>query len=277
MQRPVEMGTRAIATDQEVAQRQANIERREDANSEEFVNPGAKIGTGPPSHWGEGARRPSRQTSLIVDPPDGRMPALTAEAEQRQAAVQKRRQGIPGSWEDRSFYDRCISRGLAGSILPVIYGNGQQIVQSPGYVTVLSEMIHEARIIPLDNGRPRVGKDIRTYMGDSRGRWEGNTLVVESTNFLGGKTGIGLNGGGVPTTEALRIVERFTRTAANQIEYEMTVEDSQTFTRPWKVAFPLTRETGYENFEYACHEGNYALHNILSGARAEEKAAAEKK
>ena len=276
MQRPAAAGTRLTATDEEIAQRQANIARQEDGREQEFAAPDARVGTGPPSHWGEGARRPSKQTSLIIDPPDGRQPALTPEAQQRQAAVQKRRQGVPGSWEDRSFYDRCLSRGLAGSILPVIYGNGQQIVQAPGHVVILSEMIHEARIIPLD-GRPRVGQNIRTYMGDSRGRWEGSTLVVETGNFLDGKTGIGLNGGGVPTSDALRIVERFTRTGANQIDYEMTIEDPKTFTKPWKVAFPLTKETGYANFEYACHEGNYALNNILSAARAEEKAAAEKK
>jgi hypothetical protein len=165
---------------------------------------------------------------------------------------------------------------VTGSIFPVIYGNGTQIVQSPGFVTILTEMIHEARIVPLD-GRPHAGKDIRTYMGDPRGHWEGSTLVVETTNFTN-KTGIGLNGGGVTHTEALKLVERFTRLDGNTIKYEVTIDDPQTYTRPWTVSFPITQEPGYSNFEYACHEGNYALHNILSAARSDEKkAAAENK
>jgi len=232
----------------------------------------------PPGHWGERARRPCKQTSLIVDPPNGRTPDLTPEA---QARVVPRGAGNnnnaqPASWEDFSFYIRCISRGVAGSILPVIYGNGSQIIQAPGYVTILQEMVHEARVIPL-GGRPHAGSGTRSYMGDSRGRWEGNTLVVETTNFLGGKTGIGLNGGGTPTSDALKLVERFTRIDPNTINYEMTIDDPKTYTKPWKVGFPITQEPGYQNFEYACHEGNNAMFNSLSGARALEKAAAEKK
>jgi hypothetical protein len=165
---------------------------------------------------------------------------------------------------------------VAGSILPVIYGNGSQIIQAPGYVTILQEMVHEARVIPLD-GRPHAGSGTRSYMGDSRGRWEGNTLIVETTNFLGGKTGIGLNGGGTPTSDALKLVEKFTRIDPNTINYEMTIDDPKTYTKPWKVGFPITQEPGYQNFEYACHEGNNAMFNSLSGARALEKAAAEKK
>jgi hypothetical protein len=214
---------------------------------------------------------------LIVDPPDGRIPALTPEA-------QSRRQGIgatndnprPASWEDFSFYIRCITRGVAGSILPVIYGNGAQIVQSPGYVMILHEMVHEARVIPL-TAKPHVGSAVRSYMGDSRGRWEGNTLVVETTNFLPGKTGIGLNGGGTPTSDALTLTERFTRVDASTMQYELTVDDPKTYVRPWKVTFPMTQEPGYQNFEYACHEGNYAMRNQLSAARADEAAEAAKK
>jgi hypothetical protein len=133
-------------------------------------------------------------------------------------------------------------------------------------------MVHEARVVPLD-GRPHAGSNIRSYMGDSRGHWEGNTLVIETTNFLPGKTGIGLNGGGTPTSEALKLTERFTRVAGNMINYELTVDDPKTYTRPWKIGFPITQEPGYENFEYACHEGNNAMFNSLSGARALEKAA----
>jgi hypothetical protein len=159
-------------------------------------------------------------------------------------------------------------------MLPVPYGNGTEIVQSPGYVAILNEMVHEARIIPL-NKVPHAGSNIRTYMGDSRGRWEGNTLVVETTNFLGGMTGLGGNGGGTPLSDALRLVERFTRIDAGTINYEITVVDEKTYTRPIKIAFPIRQEPGYRLFEYACHEGNYGMHNQLSGARAVEKAAEE--
>ena len=158
----------------------------------ETVASNQKVGTGPPSHWGERARRPCRQTSLVVDPPNGRTPDMLPEAKARRipegAGNNKPK---ADSWEDFSYYIRCISRGVTGSILPVIYGNGQQIVQAPGYVTILQEMVHEARVIPLD-GRPHAGPNIRSYMGDPRGHWEGNTLVVETTNFLGNRTGIGL-------------------------------------------------------------------------------------
>jgi hypothetical protein len=180
------------------------------------------------------------------------------------------------SWEDFSYYIRCISRGVTGSIFPVIYGNGQQIVQGPGYVTILQEMVHEARVIPL-NGRPHASPNVRSYMGDARGHWEGNTLVVETTNFLANKTGIGLNGGGTPTSDALRLVERYTRTSPNEIHYEVTIDDPKTFVKPFRVAFPITQEPGYRNFEYACHEGNYAMFDSLSGARAQEKKASAEK
>jgi len=132
-------------------------------------------------------------------------------------------------------------------------------------------MVHEARVIPLD-GRPHAGPNIRSYMGDSRGRWEGTTLVIETTNFLPSKTGIGLNGGGTPTSDALKLTERYTRVDPNTINYEVTIDDPKTYAKPWKVAFPITQEPGYENFEYACHEGNNAMFNSLSGARAEDRA-----
>jgi hypothetical protein len=141
-------------------------------------------------------------------------------------------------------------------------------------------MIHETRIIPIDppdHPRPHLPASIRTYMGDPRGHWEGNTLVVETTNFIGGRLGIGDNGGGVKYSEDLRLVERLTRASENSIEYVATVSDPKTFTAPWTVAFPITREAGYQIFEYACHEGNYAMTNMLSAARTEEKAEAAKK
>ena len=277
MNRPANLGDRPYYTEQELAQTEQRIERQQQNDLVETVAPDARVGTGPPGHWGERARRPCRQTSLVVDPPNGRTPDLTADA---------RRRPIPegagnnnpkaDSWEDFSYYIRCISRGVTGSIFPVIYGNGQQIVQGPGYVTILQEMVHEARVIPL-NGRPHASENIRSYMGDPRGHWEGNTLVVETTNFLNGKTGIGLNGGGTPTSDALRLVERYTRTGPNEIHYEVTIDDPKTFVKPFKVAFPITQEAGYRNFEYACHEGNYAMFDSLSGARALEKKAAAAK
>src|SRR5229473_771087 len=229
--------------------------------------------------WGERPRRPARQTSLIVDPPNGKMPSLTPEGRKRQLQIRQTAisaQAPPASWKDYDFYIRCISRGLAGSILPSSYGNGTQIVQAPGFVTILHEKVHEARIIPLDQ-RPHVGTSIRSYMGDSRGHWDGNTLVVETTNFLDGTTSIGRNGGNaVATSDALSLVERFTRVDPDTMNYELTVDDPRIFTAAWKIAFPITQEPGYELFEYTCHETNYSMTNMLSGARAQEKAEQEK-
>ena len=156
-------------------------------------------------------------------------------------------------------------------MLSSAYDNGTQILQAPGYVTLVHEKLHEARVIPLN--KPHAGPNIRNYLGDSRGHWEGNTLVVETTNFLDNKTGIGRNGNGIPTSDALRLVERFTRVDSNTIQYEMTVDDPKIYTRPWKIAFPIMQEPGYQLFEYSCHETNYAMFNSLSGARAQEKAA----
>ena len=273
MQRPANLGDKLYLTDEELTQREAAIARQAENDKQQFVAANAQANVNPPGHWGERARRPCRQTSLVIDPPNGRTPDLTPEAQAR--VVPRGAGNNPTSWEDFSFYIRCISRGVAGSILPVIYGNGTQILQGPGYVLLLQEMVHEARVIPLDN-RPHAGSNVRSYMGDSRGRWEGNTLVVETTNFLAGKTGIGLNGGGTPTSDALKLTERFTRVDPNTINYEMTIDDPKVYTKPWKVGFPIAQEPGYQNFEYACHEGNNAMFNSLSGARAAEKAAEKK-
>jgi hypothetical protein len=242
----------------------------------ETVAPNQRVGTGPPGHWGERARRPCKQTSLVMDPPNGRLPDMLPEAKARPVPEGAGNNNPKAdSWEDFSYYIRCISRGVPGSIFPVIYGNGQQIVQGKGFVTILQEMVHEARVIPVD-GRPHASPNIRSYMGDPRGRWEGNTLVVETTNFLGNRTGIVGNGGGTPTSDAMTLTERYTRTGPNEMRYEITIDDPKTYTRPFKVGFPLTQEPGYQNFEYACHEGNYAMFDSLSGARAQEKKAAAK-
>jgi hypothetical protein len=276
LNRPANLGNKLYYTEQDLAQRASQLARQQQNDLQETVASGQRIGTGPPAHWGERARRPCKQTSLIIDPPDGRMPEMLPEAKTRRIP-EGAGNGNPkaDSWEDFSYYIRCISRGVPGSIFPVIYGNGQQIVQGKGIVTILEEMVHEARMIPVD-GRPHVGSNIRSYMGDSRGHWEGNnTLVVDTTNFLGGRTGLVGNGGGIPTTDAMKLTERFARIGPNEMRYEITIDDPKTFTRPFKVGFPLTQESGYQNFEYACHEGNYAMFDSLSGARAVEKRAAE--
>jgi hypothetical protein len=274
MNRPANFGNRLYFTEQELAQRKSQLEKQHENDLVETVAPDARVGTGPPSHWGERARRPCKQTSLVVYPPDGQTPEMLPEALARprgEAATNNNPKA--DSWLDFSTYIRCITRGVVGSIYPVVYGNGQEIVQAPGYVSIMQEMVHEARIIPLD-GRPHASANIRTYMGDPRGHWEGNTLVVETTNFLGGKTSVSANGWGTPTSEALKLVERYTRVGPDEMGYEVTVDDPKTYVRPFKVGFPLTQEPGYRNFEYACHEGNYAMFNSLSGARAEDRKAA---
>ena len=275
LQRPVNLGDRLYYTEQELAQRQSNIEKQQQTDLVETVAT-QDVNTGPPPHWVERARRPCKQTSLIIDPANGRMPDLLPEAKARPVGQGAGNNNPKAdSWEDFSYYIRCISRGVPGSIFPVIYGNGQQIVQGKGFVTILQEMVHEARVIPLD-GRPHAGPDIRSYMGDPRGHWEGNTLVVETTNFLGNRNGIVGNGGGTPTSDAMILTERYTRIAPNEMRYELTIDDPKTYAKPFKVGFPLTLEPGYQNFEYACHEGNYAMFDSLSGARALEKKAAAK-
>ena len=277
LNRPANLGDRAFYTEQELTDREHAIEQQQDRDRQEFVAAGQQVTTGPPNHWGDRAKRPCKQTSLVVDPPNGHMPELLPEAKAR-PVPQNAGNNNPkaDTWEDFDWYIRCISRGVTGSIFPVVYGNGQQIVQAPGYVTILQEMVHEARVIPL-NGRPHASSNVRSYMGDARGHWEGDTLVVETTNFLGYRNGVGPNGGGTPTSDALKLVERFTRVGPNEMRYEVTIDDPKTFTAPFKVAFPLTQEPGYQNFEYACHEGNYAMFDSLSGARAKERAAAAKK
>ena len=214
----------------------------------------------------------TRQTSLVVDPPNGRVP-VRPEAEEKR---DYNRAHSADSYEHMSVWDRCISRGVPGSMFPAGYNNAYRFLQTPGYVVILYEMIHDARIIPLD-GRPHVGSNIRLWMGDSRGRWDGDTLVVETTNYHDrgwiASSGAGGRIKGVPVSEALHVVERFTRVDADTINYEVTIDDPNVYTSSWKVAMPLTSDPNYQIYEYACHEGNQAVQNILSGGRAEEKAA----
>ena len=206
------------------------------------------------------------RTSLIVDPPDGRIPALTEEAARRpqppQAGASDRR---TDSWFDRTLAERCISWGNDGPpIMPVGYNANLDILQGPGYVVVRTEMIHTARLIPIDGARPHIGANIRLWNGDSRGHWEGNTLVVETSNF---NDKVKFRN----STSAVKVIERFTRVGPDAITYTFTVEDPTTWTRPWTAEVPMTKTDG-PIFEYACHEGNYGLPNILRAARVEEKA-----
>jgi hypothetical protein len=204
---------------------------------------------------------------LIVDPPNGRLPALTAAAQKREADRRANSPAQPASYTSFSLFERCITRGLIGSVMPGGYNNGNQIFQAPGYVTIVNEMIHESRIVPLD-GRPHTSTAIRSHLGDSRGRWEGDTLVVETKNFAD-RIGLGANNTGA--SAALTITERFTRTGDTALRYLVTVDDPATWTAPFTLQFTLERDDEYGMFEYACHEGNYALRNILSGARATER------
>ncbi len=218
----------------------------------------------------------TRRTSLIVDPPNGRLPPLTPEAHQRVTSAEShrladvRRGRLPAaSWEELDLSDRCIwYRGIPS--LPTAYNNNYHIVQTPDYVVIHQEHIHDVRVIPLD-GRAHVAPTIRQYAGDSRGHWEGDTLVVETTNFSNRAIIRGFNG---DLNEALQVVERFTRVAADRLDYQFTVDDPKTWTSPWQGSLPMTRSEG-PMFEYACHEGNYGLYNILAGSRAEEKAIEE--
>jgi hypothetical protein len=282
LQRDEALGTRNELTDEEFADRVARAKEQSDRDNADFElenaasTPGGTVGgaVSPPPHWLERGE-PQRQASLIVDPANGRIPPQTEEALARAAELRTYREsrGAADSYTDRSLYDRCITRGIAGSVLPVIYNNGNVIVQAPGYVAFVNEMIHETRIIPLD-GRPHVEAGIKLWMGDSRGHFEGDTLIVETTN-LTDRTGIGLNGGGGRHSDALQVTERFTRIDDDTIAYSMTIDDPKTWTQPWTMQFPLEREDEYGMYEYACHEGNYAMFNILSGARADERAAGE--
>jgi len=270
MQRPASMGTRAELTDAELAARQKQFSKQSEADSEEFASKDSNVGINPPSYWQERGK-PDRQASLVVDPPDGRIPPLTPEG---QAAVKALRGGLgPGShfpdkvdsWEDFDYYSRCISRGMVSSMLPTLYNFGNEILQAPGYVIIRNEMIHETRVIPLD-GRPHVGKNIVSYMGDSRGHWEGNTLVVETTNL---KASPGAGGG--LYSDAAVLTERFTRTSPKDLSYDLTVNDPKTWTKPWTIHMPYKLDPSYKIYEYACHEGNYMMLDALTGARDLEK------
>jgi len=266
LEKPAEFGDKTLAdiTPTELERIRKEAEARMIAN----LPPGPR---GPDTWWLENLDLSKRNHPwLVIDPPDGKIPALTPEG---QAKVgQRQRSSFVGgpfdSPKDFNPLERCISRGIPGSMIPVMYGNVYEIVQSPEYVAITYEIIHEARLIPLD-GRPHVGQTIRQHMGDARGHWEGETLVVETTNFSALTAYRNSN----PAT--LKITERFTRVSPEKIDWSATMEDPKTWTKPWTIEIPLTRDP-QPVMAFECHEGNYGLRNILSGARAEDakKAAA---
>ena len=250
LERPI--GAREFLTEEEAAALEREARTREEMP--EYID----------FDWGTRIV-PTRRSSLIIDPHDGRVPPLTRTAERRQEALQEARKVHPAdNPEDRSLWERCITLGVPAVMLPKLQNNHYEIVQTPSHVVILAEMIHDARIIPLD-GRAHLPTRLREWHGDSIGHWEGDTLVVVTTNFT---NKVNFWGSG----ENLRLIERFTRTSEDILLYRLTVLDRTTFTQPWTVEFPVRRSEG-PMYEYACHEGNYVLENILRGARAEERRA----
>jgi hypothetical protein len=260
LERPSALGGKQTLTDEEAA------EVEQQAAKDRIDRPPAKGDPGTYNQfWFDRGTKVigDRRTSLIIDPPDGRIPALTPEGQKRRAAGGRRDR--PAGPEDRNVAERCILGFNAGPPMePRAYNNNLQLIQTRDYVVIVTEMVHDARIIPLD-GRPH-GR-IRQWRGDSRGRWEGDTLVVDTINF-DKSTAFSERQG---STRAMHLVERFTRVDANTLQYEFTVEDPATWTKPWTAAIPMTR-SDEKLYEYACHEGNYAMPAMLAGARAEEAA-----
>ena len=270
-ERPDEFAGKATLTDAETAELERRVVDRS-ADKRDAKGTDADVSRAYNEFWWDrGTKVTTNRSSLLIDPADGRVPPLTAEA-QRRAHDEWKQPALRGggangrgadSYTDRSLFERCITRGMPGAMSPSAYNNNYRIVQSPGYVVVAIEMLGGTRIIPTD-GRAHVNSGLRQWMGDSRGHWESNTLVVETTNFTNKTLYRG-------AAEHLRLIEHFTRVDADTIDYRFTVDDPTTFTRPWTVAVPYLR-TDEQMFEYACHEGNYGMEGILSGARVEEGA-----
>jgi hypothetical protein len=264
-ERPTNLSDRPILTEQEAAEYETQTLAARDADNR-GGGTDADLGRAYNQFWYDRGTKvvATRRTSLIVDPPDGRMPPLTSAGQQRaDARAAARRRSPADGPEDRSLAERCILWPTGGPpMVPGGYNNNYQILQSPGYVVIAIEMIHDVRIIPLD-GRPHVPGGIRQWMGDSRGRWDRDTLVVTTTNFTDKTNFRG-------ASENMTLVERFRRVDADTIDYQFTVEDPAAFSRSWTAAIPMMKTEG-PIFEYACHEGNYGMTNLLSGARAEER------
>jgi hypothetical protein len=255
LERPASLGDKATLTDEEFAQLPS---RRRLTNANDAFFGDSR------EHWRDYGK-PQRQTSLVVDPPNGRFPQLTADGAARTAAIPNEARGPLNGPANVSAQARCISRGAFGSMMPIGNSSGNQIIQAPGLVVIRNEMIHETRIVYLD-GRPHVGAGVLEYMGDSRGWWQDQTLVVETTNFN--------ESGGVNRafSRHARMTERFTRIDDRTLRYEVTVDDPKTWSQPWTVAFPLEQDPSYYLFEFACHEGNYlSMRSMLGGARLADK------
>jgi hypothetical protein len=265
LERPSELAGKAFFTLAEAAAYEKQVRERNNADRRE-TNSDADLTTGYNDFWWDRGTKvvSTLRTSIIVDPPDGRLPPLTPEAQRRAADRAEYRSSHPADGpENLSLADRCIARP-GPPMLPAGYNNNHRIVQAPGYVAIFSEMMHDARLIPLDL-RPHLPTNVRQWFGDPRGRWEGQTLVVETTNFTDKTNFRG-------SSENMRLTERFTRLDPDTLLYQFTVDDPQSFVRPWSGEIPMKKAQG-PIFEYACHEGNYSLVNTLSAARAEEEAA----
>jgi hypothetical protein len=274
MERPDEYQGRERLSDEEVALARAASSARDEellAASAQRTQAGGNVGAYNNFWMDRGAR--SNRTSMIVDPPDGRFPPLTPEGE---AAMTGRPRG-DDTWEDRHIWERCVTRGgMPNAMFPRSYNNNVQIFQAPGVVALLIEQVHEVRIVPLDE-RPVLRESIGQWNGDSRGHWDGNTLVVETRNLDHRVSALqpwSIFNSASGSGEGLTLVERFTRTDADTLEYEVEVNDPQMYTRPWTVAFPF-EAASYLLYEYACHEGNVGMEGILSGGRADDAAEAK--
>ena len=267
-ERPSELAGKPVLTTEEAAQ----LEERAARNRVDRPPAEGDVGNYNQFWFDSGTKVvATRQTSLVVDPPDGRVPVKPEAEAKRDFNLAHN----ADSYEYMSVWDRCITRGIPGAMFPAGYNNAYEIVQIPGYVVIHYEMIHNVRVIPLD-GRPHLPAYIKLWDGDSRGHWEDNTLVVDTTNYNGkGWISTSAAGGrikGIAQSEALHVVERFTRVDADTIHYEVTIDDPSVYTRPWKVSIPMSRDPQYQIFEYACHEGNHGVEGALRGGRAQDKA-----
>jgi hypothetical protein len=266
LQRPAEFAGKATLTEKEAADYARQLQERRNADRRDG-GAATDVARAYNDYWYDYGKSASRQTSLIVDPPDGKLPPLTPEGQKRGEV--RRAAATRPAWgpEDRSLGERCILGFNAGPpMLPSAYNNNVQIIQTRDTVVLLNEMVHNARIIPLDG---RAHGTVRQWVGDSVGHWEGNTLVVDTVNFTDKGTAFQ-----IPTDENFHLIERFTRRDANTLIYEFTVNDPTVQTAPWTASVPMTK-SDEPIYEYACHEGNYGMLGILQGARAEDKAAGE--
>jgi len=269
LERPAQFAGEAELTDEQIAELEGRAATRSVDNGR---NKGTEADVSSAYNefwWDRGKKVTTKRSSLIIDPPDGRVPALTTDAQRRQAEEYRQpvfrgggANGRGSDWTtDRSLFERCITRGLPGAMSPSAYNNTYRIVQSPGYVAIQIEMLGGTRVIPTSGGA-HVGSKLREYMGDSRGHWDGNTLVVETTNFSNRTLYRG-------SSENMTLLERFTIVEPHVLNYEFTIVDPTTFVKPWTASIPYIRTTD-QLFEYACHEGNYGMEGILQGARVEE-------